>query len=206
MDSRFRGNDETFAGTTKNQGETVRTVSLSISSGLTRLPVASRAASRKSRVEHRATLLQIEPMNESQKDVVTKAAPAPAVSLSAAERTPAARAGAVLFRQRGWLPILFLGIPLVAPGSMSPQLWVIGIALVVVGPKDLPRMMRTMAQWAGKGRSVASDLRRGLQDLTSTTELDGLRTELNALKRKHPLSSLEEDLKQPIIDDRTPRG
>jgi len=80
------------------------------------------------------------------------------------------------------------------------------IALVVVGPKDLPRMMRTMAQWAGKGRSVASDLRRGLQDLTSTTELDGLRTELNALKRKHPLSSLEEDLKQPIIDDRTPRG
>jgi hypothetical protein len=53
---------------------------------------------------------------------------------------------------------------------------------------------------------VASDLRRGLQDLTSTTELDGLRTELNALKRKHPLSSLEEDLKQPIIDDRTPRG
>lgn len=71
-------------------------------------------------------------MNEPQNVVESKAS-APAVSLSAAERTPAARAGAVLFRHRGWLPILFLGVPLVAPGSMTPQLWVIGLALVMVG-------------------------------------------------------------------------
>lgn len=57
----------------------------------------------------------------------------PAVPLSAAERTPAARAGAVLFRHRGWLPILFLGVPLVAPGHMSLELWVIGLAFVVIG-------------------------------------------------------------------------
>ena len=87
------------------------------------------------------------------------------------------------------------------------HLFILGvIALVVVGPKDLPRMMRMMAQWAGKGRSMASDLRRSFEDLTQTTELDGLRTELNALKRKHPLSSLEQDLKHSIIDDRTSRG
>ncbi len=53
--------------------------------------------------------------------------------ISAAERTPAARMGAVLFRHRGWLPILFLGIPLVAPGAMAPHLWVIGITLIVLG-------------------------------------------------------------------------
>jgi protein-S-isoprenylcysteine O-methyltransferase Ste14 len=58
---------------------------------------------------------------------------ATAAQLSAAEQTPAARAGAVLFRHRGWLPILFLGVPLVAPGSMSRELWAIGIALVVLG-------------------------------------------------------------------------
>lgn len=54
-------------------------------------------------------------------------------TISAAERTPAARAGAVLFRHRGWLPVLILGIPLVAPGDMSPRLWVIGLVLVVLG-------------------------------------------------------------------------
>jgi protein-S-isoprenylcysteine O-methyltransferase Ste14 len=70
-------------------------------------------------------------MRDEQK---TAAAVQPVVnSVSAAEQTPAARAGAVLFRHRGWLPILFLGVPLVAPGAMSPQLWVIGLALVLVG-------------------------------------------------------------------------
>lgn len=53
--------------------------------------------------------------------------------VSAAERTPAAQAGAVLFRHRGWLPVLFLGVPLVAPGIMATNLWLIGLALVVIG-------------------------------------------------------------------------
>ena len=53
--------------------------------------------------------------------------------VSEAERSDAARAGAVLFRNRGWLPVLFLGIPLLAPGSTSPQRWIIGAALIVIG-------------------------------------------------------------------------
>jgi sec-independent protein translocase protein TatB len=75
------------------------------------------------------------------------------------------------------------------------------IALVVVGPKDLPRLMRMAADWATKGRSMASSLRRNFDDLTRTTDLDGLRTEMNALKRKHSLSSLE-----AAVDDRDFRG
>ncbi len=80
-------------------------------------------------------MVQIEPMTQYQKEAAAPAAATapPNASLSAAERTPAARTGAVLFRHRGWLPILFLGIPLVAPGSMSPQLWVIGLSLVLAG-------------------------------------------------------------------------
>lgn len=70
-------------------------------------------------------------MSESKN--ATIAAEPVAVPMSAAERTPAARAGAVLFRHRGWLPILFLGVPLVAPGAMSLELWVIGLLLVVLG-------------------------------------------------------------------------
>ncbi len=53
--------------------------------------------------------------------------------VSAAERTPAARAGAVLFRHRGWLPVIFLGVPLIAQGEMAHHLWVIGLSLVVLG-------------------------------------------------------------------------
>ncbi len=55
------------------------------------------------------------------------------MGVSAAEQSPAARIGARLFRQRGWLPLLFLGIPLVMPGSTSPSRWLIGLSLIAVG-------------------------------------------------------------------------
>ncbi|HET7458451.1 MAG TPA: isoprenylcysteine carboxylmethyltransferase family protein [Gemmatimonadaceae bacterium] len=52
---------------------------------------------------------------------------------SAAEQTSAARAGAVLFRNRGWLPVLFLAVPLLAPGHTSPRRWALGLLIIVLG-------------------------------------------------------------------------
>ena len=80
------------------------------------------------------------------------------------------------------------------------------IALVVVGPRDLPRFTRKLANGAAKGRSLASSLRRNLEEMTRTADLDGLRAELNTLKRKHPLSSLEARAARPLISDRPSRG
>ena len=61
-------------------------------------------------------------------------APVPPRShISAAELTPSARIGGILFRNRGWLPILFLGIPLLARGNTEPSRWVIGLLLIAVG-------------------------------------------------------------------------
>jgi protein-S-isoprenylcysteine O-methyltransferase Ste14 len=53
--------------------------------------------------------------------------------LSASELSLPARLGAILFRHRGWLPVLFLGIPLVLPGTMSPFRWEVGLALIAIG-------------------------------------------------------------------------
>lgn len=55
------------------------------------------------------------------------------VTPCAAECTKAAQIGAVLFRNRGWLPIPFLLVPLLAPGNMTAQTLQIGIALMVAG-------------------------------------------------------------------------
>jgi sec-independent protein translocase protein TatB len=43
--------------------------------------------------------------------------------------------------------------------SFSELLVVIVVALVVMGPKDLPKMLRKLGQWAGKLRRMAADLR-----------------------------------------------
>ncbi len=53
--------------------------------------------------------------------------------VSTAEQSVPAQIGAVLFRHRGWLPLLFLGIPLVMPGTTSPFRWEVGLALIVIG-------------------------------------------------------------------------
>jgi protein-S-isoprenylcysteine O-methyltransferase Ste14 len=63
---------------------------------------------------------------------VTDPTPTPR-QVSVAEQSIPAQIGAVLFRHRGWLPLLFLGIPLVMPGTTSPFRWDIGFALIVIG-------------------------------------------------------------------------
>jgi protein-S-isoprenylcysteine O-methyltransferase Ste14 len=73
---------------------------------------------------------------------LTRPAPAPETSagpqseprvVSEAELTLAAQMGAILFRNRGWLPLLFLGLPLVLPGTTSPNRWIIGGLLIIAG-------------------------------------------------------------------------
>jgi len=39
----------------------------------------------------------------------------------------------VLFRHRGWLPVPFLLVPLLARGTMRPSNWIIGFVLIVIG-------------------------------------------------------------------------
>jgi protein-S-isoprenylcysteine O-methyltransferase Ste14 len=54
-------------------------------------------------------------------------------NISEAERRPSARIGAVLFRHRGWLPVPFLLVPLLAHGNADAMNWILGCLLIVVG-------------------------------------------------------------------------
>ena len=56
------------------------------------------------------------------------------------------------------------------------------VALVVVGPKDLPKLMRTAGQWAGRARAMADQFKRSFDDMARQAELDELRTQVNKLK------------------------
>ncbi len=49
---------------------------------------------------------------------------------------------------------------------------VILVALVVIGPKDLPRVLRTVGKWVGKARGIASQFRSGFDDMVREAELD----------------------------------
>jgi len=69
------------------------------------------------------------------------------------------------------------------------------VALVVVGPKDLPMMMRKLGQFLAKGRSMASEFRAAFDDIAKQTELDELRQEIEDLKRDNQMTAAVDDLK-----------
>src|SRR3569833_3271661 len=54
-------------------------------------------------------------------------------TISATEQRTAARIGAVLVRNRSWLPVPFLLVTLLAPAHPSALLWAIGGVLIVFG-------------------------------------------------------------------------
>lgn len=46
------------------------------------------------------------------------------------------------------------------------------VALVVIGPKDLPRVMRTVGQWVARARGMARHFRSGLDTMMREAELE----------------------------------
>jgi sec-independent protein translocase protein TatB len=63
------------------------------------------------------------------------------------------------------------------------------VAIIVVGPKDLPRMMRTFGSYAGKLRRMAADFQRQFDDAMREAEIEEVR------KAMH---SVRDDLNAPI--------
>lgn len=50
-------------------------------------------------------------------------------------------------------------------------LLVAAVALVVIGPKDLPKAMRLVGRWVGKARGVARQFRSGFDQMVRESEL-----------------------------------
>lgn len=68
--------------------------------------------------------------------------------------------------------------------SWSHILILLIVALVVVGPKDLPRLMRIMGQWMGKARRMAEQFRASFDEMARQSELEELRAEIDALRKE----------------------
>jgi sec-independent protein translocase protein TatB len=78
--------------------------------------------------------------------------------------------------------------------SWSHILIFLVVALVVVGPKDMPRLLRMAGQWMGKARAMANEFRKSFDDMARQSELDELRQEIENLRGERPLAGLESDL------------
>jgi len=67
------------------------------------------------------------------------------------------------------------------------------VALVFIGPKDLPKVMRVVGRWVAKARGMASHFRSGIDEMMRQSELEELekkwREENARIMAEHPLAA-----------------
>src|SRR5689334_11826850 len=64
-------------------------------------------------------------------------------------------------------------------GIDSPELLVIAIvALVVIGPKELPGLLRTWGRWMAQMRGMAAEFRGHVDEMVRQSELDEVKKQL----------------------------
>lgn len=82
------------------------------------------------------------------------------------------------------------------PGIGFQELILIAlVAIIVVGPKDLPLMMRRLGQFVAKGRALAGEFRSAFDDIARQAELDELRKEIEDLKNENAVKDAADDLR-----------
>ncbi len=93
-----------------------------------------------------------------------------------------------------------------------PELLLIGvIALVVIGPKDLPRALRVAGFWVRKARTLSREFQSSIDQMIREAELDEIRedlkkaTEFDVAKELQntidPTGELAESIKPPNLPD-----
>jgi sec-independent protein translocase protein TatB len=67
------------------------------------------------------------------------------------------------------------------------------VALIVVGPKDLPLLMRKVGRFMARMRGMAAEFRSSFDEMARQSELDELRQEVEALRQGKFI--------QPVVSD-----
>ena len=76
------------------------------------------------------------------------------------------------------------------------------LALLVVGPKDLPRLMRGVGQALSKVRRLADEFRASFDAMAREAELEEMRKEIEQLKATNPMGEVKtavDDMKTQVM-------
>jgi len=89
-------------------------------------------------------------------------------------------------------------------GVDSTELAVVAIlALIFIGPKDLPKVLRTVGYWVGRVRGMARHFTSGIENMVREAELEEMekrwREENERIMRLHPANADYPEPGQPEI-------
>ncbi|MGI9382734.1 MAG: Sec-independent protein translocase protein TatB [Methyloligellaceae bacterium] len=70
------------------------------------------------------------------------------------------------------------------------------VAIIVVGPKDLPRMLRSLGRTAGQLKRTANEFREQFDDALRESELDELRTTMDDVSDLNPVNQIKNSISE----------
>jgi len=83
------------------------------------------------------------------------------------------------------------------------------VALIVIGPKDLPRVMRTVGQWTRRARAIAREFQGSLDQMVREAELDEVKRTIDRASSFNveneirgvvdPTGDLHRSLNEPVM-------
>lgn len=89
----------------------------------------------------------------------------------------------------GWSELVLIGV----------------VALIAIGPKELPGVLRMVGQWLGKARKMAAEFQGQFQEAMREAEMADLKKSFDEVKeaatRFNPLTSLQKDVSDALRVD-----
>lgn len=68
------------------------------------------------------------------------------------------------------------------------------VALIVVGPKDLPMLMRKCGKMVAQAKRMAGEFTSAFDQMARDAEMDELREEMEALKKANPIAEIKDEV------------
>jgi sec-independent protein translocase protein TatB len=99
--------------------------------------------------------------------------------------------------------------------SWSHLMVVLVVAIVVIGPKDLPRVLRAVGRWSGQVKRMARDFQNQFNEALREAELDSLKKDVEDIAKIDPMADVHNEmaktnaeimteLNKPAVDPATP--
>ena len=90
----------------------------------------------------------------------------------------------------------------------SELLMIVIVAVVVIGPKDMPMALRTAGRWIGKMRKMSNHFRSGIDAMVREAELEEMerkwREQNEAIMKSAPQLPTADDMQPPVEDAQAP--
>jgi len=80
------------------------------------------------------------------------------------------------------------------------------VAIVVVGPKDLPKLMRGFGHYAGKLRRAVSDFQRQFEEAMRESEVEEVKKAIESVRAETPSLDLKAPIDKPVMLPKEGRG